>query len=134
VWDLFHVGHINAIKQAKSYGDHLTVCVCTADRISRTKRRPLISDENRLTMVRECRYVDHAILVNYRFACGAFYREYPFDILATNVTEWANDPEWQQSMKELQDSGVLIRATDYTNSISTSKIIAQIKAYDEIAI
>ena len=59
--DMFHVGHLNLIKRAKSLGDYLIVGVHSDDDIGQYKRRPIIPQEDRYEMVRSCRYVDEII-------------------------------------------------------------------------
>ena len=59
--DMFHVGHLNLIKRAKSLGDYLIVGVHSDDDIGQYKRRPIIPQEDRYEMVRSCRYVNEII-------------------------------------------------------------------------
>jgi len=59
--DMFHVGHLNLIKRAKSLGDYLIVGIHSDDDIGQYKRRPIIPQEDRYEMIRSCRYVDEVI-------------------------------------------------------------------------
>lgn len=62
-WDSMHVGHIAALKKAKSYGDYLVVGVST-DKLARSYRKdggPMFSYKERKAMVAACRYVDEVI-------------------------------------------------------------------------
>jgi len=62
-WDSMHIGHINALKKAKSYGDYLIVGVST-DKLARSYRKdggPMFSYEQRKAMVASCRYVDKVV-------------------------------------------------------------------------
>jgi len=58
---MFHVGHLNLIKRAKSLGDYLIVGIHSDDDIGQYKRRPIIPQEDRYEMIRSCRYVDEVI-------------------------------------------------------------------------
>ena len=59
--DMFHVGHLNLIKRAKSLGDYLIVGIHSDDDIGQYKRRPIIPQGDRYEMIRSCRYVDEVI-------------------------------------------------------------------------
>jgi glycerol-3-phosphate cytidylyltransferase len=60
-FDLFHVGHLNLLKRLKALGEHLIVAVST-DEFNRGKgKETIIRFEDRIEIVRACRYVDLAI-------------------------------------------------------------------------
>lgn len=58
-WDMFHVGHLNIIRNAKALGDILIVGVSTDELVYEYKgHHPLLSYEDRYAVVAACRYVD----------------------------------------------------------------------------
>ena len=58
-YDLFHVGHLNILRQAKANCDHLIVGVVHDDVLEQTKgRRPVIPIEERAEIVSHISYVD----------------------------------------------------------------------------
>ena len=59
--DLFHSGHVEFLKQARALGDYLIVGVMSDDDISKWKRHPILTLEERVAVVAACRYVDEAI-------------------------------------------------------------------------
>ncbi|HVS51289.1 MAG TPA: glycerol-3-phosphate cytidylyltransferase [Opitutaceae bacterium] len=60
-FDLFHVGHVNLLRRLKALGDYLIVAVST-DEFNRGKgKETIIRFEDRIEIVRSCRYVDLAI-------------------------------------------------------------------------
>lgn len=62
-FDLFHIGHLNLIKQAKSHCDELIVGVVGDDLLEQRKgKRPAIPEYERLEIVRHLTLVDHAVL------------------------------------------------------------------------
>ncbi|GGC99837.1 cytidyltransferase [Tersicoccus solisilvae] len=65
-FDLFHVGHLNILRQARSRCDHLIAGVVSDEMLELTKgRRPVVPLAERLEIVEHIRYVDqvHAEVV-----------------------------------------------------------------------
>jgi ethanolamine-phosphate cytidylyltransferase len=61
-YDMMHFGHMNAFRLARSLGTHLVVGVNSDVSIEACKGgAPLMSDSERLTMVRACKFVDQVI-------------------------------------------------------------------------
>lgn len=60
-FDLLHFGHMNAFRLARSLGTHLVVGVNSDESITQCKGAPLMSDNERLTMVSACKFVDEVI-------------------------------------------------------------------------
>jgi cytidyltransferase-like protein len=59
VWDMFHIGHLNLLRAAKSIGSKLIVGVNTDDLVLEYKgHQPLLCWEDRAEVVRACKYVD----------------------------------------------------------------------------
>ena len=62
-WDLFLVGHLNILKQSKALGNYLIVGVSTEELVFAYKHKiPVISLEDRIEIVKSCRYVDEVIV------------------------------------------------------------------------
>ena len=57
-FDLFHYGHANAFRQGLALGTYLVVGVNDDASITECKGAPLCNDEERLAMVRGCKFVD----------------------------------------------------------------------------
>lgn len=61
-WDLFHIGHLNALKRAKRYGDKLLVGVSTDALMESYKRvKPVIPFKERSEIIASIGIVDHVI-------------------------------------------------------------------------
>ncbi|HVB92655.1 MAG TPA: adenylyltransferase/cytidyltransferase family protein [Acidimicrobiales bacterium] len=61
VADLFHPGHVEFLRKAKSLGDALVVGIHTDDAVESYKRRPLMTMTERMAVVAGCRYVDEVV-------------------------------------------------------------------------
>lgn len=68
VFDLFHYGHILALRECKAHCDHLTVAVNKAENIDTIinpgKQSPIFPIEHRVEILKECRLVDHVLTYN----------------------------------------------------------------------
>lgn len=63
-FDLFHRGHLNILRRAKSLGDHLTVAV-SSDAFNAAKgKKSYHTDEDRVAILKAIKYVDEVILEN----------------------------------------------------------------------
>jgi ethanolamine-phosphate cytidylyltransferase len=60
-FDLFHTGHLELFKKAKTFYDKLVVGVYTDETTKSYKRSPIIPYKDRLEMVKGCKYVDSVI-------------------------------------------------------------------------
>ncbi|MDB5787529.1 adenylyltransferase/cytidyltransferase family protein [Caballeronia mineralivorans] len=62
-FDLFHIGHLNILRYAKSHCDYLIVGVIS-DEVLRLRKfiKPVIPLEERIEIVRSIRFVDRAIV------------------------------------------------------------------------
>lgn len=63
-FDLFHIGHLNILKNCKDKCDYLIVGVCNDQHITdRKMRTPAFSESERLSIVSAIKYVDEAHLI-----------------------------------------------------------------------
>lgn len=62
VGDLFHIGHLKCLQQAKALGDSLIVGVLTDEAVATYKRTPIIPFEERIEIVRNIKCVDFAVM------------------------------------------------------------------------
>jgi glycerol-3-phosphate cytidylyltransferase len=62
VYDLFHIGHLNILRNAKERCDHLIAGVVTDDLARKAKGiEPVVPLEERLAIVASIRFVDEAV-------------------------------------------------------------------------
>ena len=60
-FDTMHYGHANALRQARACGDKLIVGVVNDAEIRRCKGPPVCNDEERIEMVKACKWVDGVV-------------------------------------------------------------------------
>ena len=62
VFDLFHIGHLNVLKNAKERCDYLIVGVSTDEVVQNYKnKKPIIPFEERMEIVKAIKYVDEVV-------------------------------------------------------------------------
>jgi len=68
VFDLFHAGHVLMLEECRNNCDYLIVALNRAENISEAinpgKKKPLFTIEERVLIMKSCRYVDEVIIYN----------------------------------------------------------------------
>ncbi|MCQ2603502.1 MAG: adenylyltransferase/cytidyltransferase family protein [Spirochaetia bacterium] len=72
VFDLFHVGHVRLLKRAKEMFREVVATIDSDALTEQEKRRPIFSQEERLEIIRSCRYVDDAVIVDRSWGPHAY--------------------------------------------------------------
>lgn len=123
VFDLFHLGHLNILKRAKEHCDYLLVGVVSDEQAARNKlRSPYINENERLEIVRACKYVDEAfVLPPDASGTRDVFRKYRFDIQFSG-SDYAKDESWLAEQKWLRARGADLMFFPYTESTSSSHI------------
>jgi glycerol-3-phosphate cytidylyltransferase len=121
VYDLFHVGHVKLLNQAKLLCDRLIVGVSTDELVKEYKKRtPLIPFEERVEILSNIRCVDLVVPQNSMDKFEAWNR-YKFDFMFVG-DDWYKTPSWENLEKRFSDVGVKIVYFPYTKTTSSTKI------------
>ena len=94
VFDLFHIGHLNLLQNARSLCDQLMVGVTTDELVSYKNKKAVIPFLERLEIVRNIKCVDVAISQPDMDKFKA-WEKLKFNILFVG-DDWFNDPKWQE--------------------------------------
>ena len=127
VFDLFHIGHLNLLKRAKEQCNYLIVGVVSDEGVRKNKNvEPYVPFEERLAIVKSCRYVDEAVEIPYAFAgTREAHKLYHFDVQFSG-SDYADNPNWLAEKKYLEDHGAEMVFFPYTKSTSSTKLKAAI--------
>ncbi|MRR49786.1 MAG: glycerol-3-phosphate cytidylyltransferase [Rhodocyclaceae bacterium] len=120
VFDLFHVGHINILRSARSMCDKLIVGVSTDELVGYKNKRAVIPFVERIDVVRACRYVDVAIPQETMDKRQAWDR-YKFDVMFVG-DDWFATERWKELDAEFCTLGVRIIYFPYTKGTSSTLI------------
>lgn len=120
VFDLFHIGHLNLLRNAKGMCDKLIVGVTTDDLSLYKGKSPLIPFEDRAEIVRSVRYVD-AVVPQETMDKAEMCKKLNASILFVG-DDWYNTSKWKQIEIELNKICVKVVYFPYTKGISSTKI------------
>lgn len=134
VFDLFHVGHLNMFKRAKEQCRYLIVGVVSDEGVRLNKQaEPFVPFEERIEMVRSCRYVDEAVKLPLNFAgTRDMFKKYHFDVQFSG-SDYEHDPAWLSEKEFLEKNGSTMVFFPYTQSTSSTKLKKAIEGRMRIA-
>ena len=61
VGDLFHAGHVELLRAARTHGDHVIVGVLSDESAAAYKRTPIMTLAERVAVIEACKYVDEVV-------------------------------------------------------------------------
>ncbi|WP_044935244.1 adenylyltransferase/cytidyltransferase family protein [Pseudobutyrivibrio sp. LB2011] len=125
VFDLFHIGHLNLLKNAKGMCDKLIVGVTVDELVQYKGKKAMIPFDDRLEIVRSCRYVDVAI-PQYDMDKLDACKKLGANILFVG-DDWYGTDKWVKYEEQFKDEGIEIVYFPYTKSISSTKITEALK-------
>ncbi len=125
VYDLFHIGHLNLLKNAKGMCDKLIVGVTVDELMEYKGKNAMIPFEDRIEIVRSCRYVDAAVPQYDMDKLNACKR------LGASVLfvgdDWYGTEKWEKYEVDFAKEGIKIVYFPYTRGISSTKITNALK-------
>ena len=122
-YDMFHIGHLNLIKNAKRRCDYLIVGVNTDELVESYKnKRPIVPLEERAEIVRSIKYVDEVIITNTldkKEICDEIYIG----------DDWKGNERWERTGKEMEALGARLVYLPYTKDTSSTMLREKLKEY-----
>lgn len=121
VFDLFHTGHLQIIKKAKSMSQHLIVAVSSNDLVFSYKNLyPIMSLEERMEIIGALKYVDQVVVQDNMDKISA-WEKYQFNA-HFHGNDWQSSELFLKLEKEFESRGVANIFFDYTQGTSTSML------------
>ncbi len=121
VFDMFHVGHLNILEQAKKQCEQLIVGV-TTDKLcaERKGKLPIINESDRARIVGAVRYVDKVVMQQDMDKLSAVSK------LGANVvfvgSDWQGTPSWNKYEQEFKKINVDVVYIPHTDGISSTML------------
>lgn len=124
-FDLFHIGHLNILKQAKKQCDYLIVGVNSDETMYRCKNKwPVISFDERRQILEAIKYVDKVIKVE----CAGpgqkaddWQQRLDADVVFSG-DDHVNGNEWLELQRYKKQHGGKVVFFPYTNTTSSTLI------------
>ena len=119
VFDMFHIGHLNILKQAKSLCDYLIVGISTDELVRKEKNKtPIISYTDRAEIVASVKYVDKVVPQENKNKFEA-WEKYGFNRMFVG-SDWKGTDIWNELEKQFAPYGVEIIYFDHTDGVSST--------------
>ena len=126
VYDMFHIGHLNVIRNARMQCDYLIVGVSTDELVLKEKnKRPVICYEERADIVGSLKYVDKVVPQFNKDKFSA-WKELKFNKMFVG-SDWKGSPQWDEYEKQFKPVNVEIVYLPHTDGISSTKLSDFIK-------
>lgn len=130
VFDMFHIGHLNILKNAKAQCEYLIVGVSTDEvALSYKHKRPVIPYDERREIVSAIKYVDKVVPQVSMNKIEA-YQKYKFDVLF-HGSDWKNSDMYNKITEEFKALGVDVVFLPHTDGVSSTMIREKSEHADE---
>lgn len=121
VFDMFHIGHLNILKNAKARCDYLIVGVSTDDVVETYKNhRPIIPFDERVEIVSSIKYVDEVVPQTSMNKMEA-YNKLHFDVLF-HGSDWKGSDMYNKIIEEFSEIGVKVEFLPHTEGTSSTML------------
>jgi glycerol-3-phosphate cytidylyltransferase len=121
VYDLFHIGHLNLLRNARSHCDHLIAGVVTDEMARRAKGDlPVVPFDERLEIVAAIRYVDEAVGEDVRHKLEMWER-LQFDVIIKG-DDWKDTDRGDKLEADFAPLGVEVAYVPYTARTSSTML------------
>ena len=120
VFDLFHIGHLNLLRNAKGMCDRLIVGVSTDELVRYKGKSPVIPFVDRIEIIRNLRCVDAAV-AQENMDKLQMCKKLNASIMFVG-DDWYNSDRWQEYEAEFAKEGIKIVYFPYTKNVSSTQI------------
>ena len=118
VFDMFHIGHLNLLRNAKGLCDYLVVGVTTDELAEYKGKIPVIPYAQRAEIVRSIKYVDAVVPqkdMDKTLMCQKLGASFLFV-----GDDWYSTEKWRNYEIELEALGIKVVYFPYTDEISST--------------
>ncbi len=121
VFDMFHIGHLNILKNAKAHCDYLIVGVSTDEVVKSYKNHlPIIPFEERFEIVSAIKYVDKVVPQTSMNKMDA-YEKLKFDVLF-HGSDWKGSDMYNKIIEDFSKIGVEVVFLPHTEGTSSTML------------
>lgn len=120
VFDLFHVGHLRLLINARGLCDRLIVGVTTDELVAYKNKKAVIPFEERKAIVASLKYVDVVVPQSHMNKLLT-WKKLKFDVMFVG-DDWYATPKWKNIETKLNHVGVKVIYFPYTQGTSSTLI------------
>ncbi len=120
VYDLFHIGHLNLLRNAKAMCDKLIVGVTADELVKYKNKKAVIPFTERVEIVSAIEFVD-AVVAQESMDKVDMWRRLKFDVMFVG-DDWYESDKWKELESEFDELGVRIIYFPYTKGTSSTLI------------
>jgi len=125
VYDLFHIGHLNLLRNAKGMCDKLIVGVSTDELVKYKGKTPVIPFCDRIEIVRNIKCVD-AVVAQENMDKLEMCKKLKANVMFVG-DDWYQSPRWEEYEEQFKEAGIKIVYFPYTKGVSSTQISKALK-------
>lgn len=119
VFDMFHIGHLNLLRNAKAQCNKLIVGVNSNELVESYKNKlPVIDEKARAEIILALKCVDECIIVN-TLDKMQIWNLLNFEAIFIG-SDWKENERWNNTKIELKKVGAEVVFIDYTPNVSST--------------
>ena len=127
-FDMFHIGHLNLIRNARSCCDYLIVGVNSDRLVEEYKgKKVVVPLAERMEIVGALRFVDEVIPVDSLDKKISWNQKH-YDVLFIG-DDWKGNPRWEATKKEMAQFGVRTVFLPHTEGTTSTMLREKLKDY-----
>lgn len=126
VYDLFHIGHLTLLKNARGLCDKLIVGVTVDELVLYKGKHAMIPYSDRAEIIRAIKYVD-AVVPQYDMDKLSMCKKLKANVLFVG-DDWYETEKWKQYEEEFSREGIKIVYFPYTKGVSSTQISKALNA------
>ena len=121
VYDMFHIGHLNLLNNARNLCEHLIVGVNSDELVTQYKHKlPVIPEEERRLIVANIKAVDACEIVDTLDKVEN-YKRFHYDAVFIG-DDWKGNARWTQTEKDLAPFGVDVVYLPHTKGVCSTEL------------
>lgn len=126
VYDMFHIGHLNILQNAKQYCEYLIVGVTTDELcLKRKNKKPIINYSDRARIVSSIKYVDK-VIPQVDMDKISLVKKIKANVVFVG-SDWKNSDSWNKYEEEFSKIGVEVMYLPHTDGISSTVLREKLK-------
>ena len=133
VYDLFHIGHLNMIRNASNLCDKLIVGVTTDELVAYKNKKAVIPHSERMEIIRNIKGVS-AVIPQEDMDKFKMWERLKFDVMFVG-DDWFQTEKWKEIEQKLKNVGVKVVYFPYTKGTSSTllnEVLLKLRAKEEL--